>query len=123
MRESATHQNTIPPLRVVITKEEGVYVARCLEYCIASHGHTIEEAQAAFVDALVKFVLVAEHSGENPFASPRPDDTPYHQMWENGRRSGASPTPMRIPGFKTCWKDQEERIESTSVEQLVICAA
>jgi predicted RNase H-like HicB family nuclease len=41
----------LPPLTVVVEKDEDWYVATCPEFGVASQGHSIEEAEAMIEEA------------------------------------------------------------------------
>ena len=49
-------------LTALIEREEGVYVALCPEFDIASQGDTVEEARANLIEALTLFFEEADPS-------------------------------------------------------------
>jgi len=48
-----------PPLHVLLTKEDEVVVARCLDFTVSSHGANEEEALNALADAVKEHVVTA----------------------------------------------------------------
>lgn len=51
-----------PLLHLLLTKEDNVYVSRCLDFTVSSHGETVAEALEAVKAAIVEYVL---HALEN----------------------------------------------------------
>ncbi len=48
-----------PQLHVLLTKEEGVVVARCLDLTVSSHGENKNEAIEALGEAIKEYILTA----------------------------------------------------------------
>jgi predicted RNase H-like HicB family nuclease len=48
-----------PMLHILITKEDNVYVARCLDFTVSSHGETVADAMEAVKAAIVEYVRYA----------------------------------------------------------------
>lgn len=48
-----------PQLHVLLTKEEGVVVARCLDLTVSSHGENTNEALQALGEAIKEYILTA----------------------------------------------------------------
>ena len=48
-----------PALHVLLTKEDEVVVARCLDFTVSSHGEHEEEALKALADAVKEYVVTA----------------------------------------------------------------
>jgi len=46
----------LPPLHLLFTEEDGVIVARCLDFSISSHGETIEEALESISSSLIDYI-------------------------------------------------------------------
>ena len=81
-------------MRVLILKEEAVFVAQCLEYDITAQGQTVVEAQDAFVRVFAAQIAVALRHGEEPLAAfERAPD--YY--WERFNEAQRLADPIRIP--------------------------
>ncbi len=48
-----------PILHVLLTKEDNVIVARCLEFTVSSHGNDEEDALKALADSVKEYILTA----------------------------------------------------------------
>ncbi len=48
-----------PPLHILLTNEEEVIVARCLDFSISSHGGNEKEAMFSLADALKEYIRTA----------------------------------------------------------------
>ncbi len=48
-----------PPLHILITLEDRVIVARCLDFTVASHGNDEKEAMNAITEAAKEYILSA----------------------------------------------------------------
>ena len=48
-----------PPLHVLITKEDEVFVARCLDFTVSSHGNDEKQALESLADSIKEYVLTA----------------------------------------------------------------
>lgn len=48
-----------PELHVLVTKEDDVFVARCLDFTVSSHGSSIKDALNALAEAIKEYVLTA----------------------------------------------------------------
>ena len=48
-----------PPLHILLTSEEEVVVARCLDFTISSHGNNEKEAMSFLADALKEYIMTA----------------------------------------------------------------
>lgn len=48
-----------PELHVLLTKEDDVVVARCLDFTVSSHGKDIQEALESLADAIKEYILTA----------------------------------------------------------------
>ena len=46
-------------MHVLITKEDEVYVARCLDFTVSSHGNDEKEALESLADSIKEYVLTA----------------------------------------------------------------
>jgi len=60
-----------PPLHILLTKENDVVVARCLEFTVSSHGKDEKAALKALADSLKEYVLTAvENDAINTIFDP-----------------------------------------------------
>ena len=48
-----------PPLHILLTFEEEVYVARCLDFLVSSHGETEEKAVHSLAKSIKEYILTA----------------------------------------------------------------
>ena len=48
-----------PPLHVLLTEEENVVVARCLDFTVSSHGENVKDALSFLQDAMQEYVISA----------------------------------------------------------------
>lgn len=55
-------------MRVLLLKEDAVWVAQCLEYDIAAQGTTVTEAKDAFTRHIAAQIKVALKHGDEPLA-------------------------------------------------------
>ena len=69
-----------PPLHILVTAEEDIIVARCLDFTVASHGDTAEEAVESLKEMLSDYVRYYFERGE-PERLVRPDDDEYWQLY------------------------------------------
>ena len=87
-------------MRVLLLKEETVWVAQCLEYDIAAQGPTISAAKDAFVRAFAGQIAVALHCGEEPLATFGKAPQYYWDLFSEAERL-ADPIritdPIKIP--------------------------
>ena len=93
-------------LRVLLLKEDGGWVAQCLEYDIAARGDSIDEALISFRDTLLGQVELDSQRGREPFAGKKPAPPWYWQTLKHARRL-ADPITLKsskearsTPGFR-----------------------
>ena len=48
-----------PTLHILLTKEDNVVVARCLDFTVSSHGENEKEALKALADSIKEYTLTA----------------------------------------------------------------
>ncbi len=48
-----------PPLHILLTREEGLVVARCLDFTVSSHGENEPEAILAVAESVKEYLLSA----------------------------------------------------------------
>ena len=48
-----------PPLHILLTREDRVIVARCLDFTVASHGNEEKEAMISLTEAVIEYILTA----------------------------------------------------------------
>ena len=48
-----------PPLHILLTQEDDVIVARCLDFTVSSHGKDENEALNSLADAIREYILTA----------------------------------------------------------------
>ena len=48
-----------PPLHILLTREDRVIVARCLDFTVASHGNEEKEAMNSLTEAVIEYILTA----------------------------------------------------------------
>lgn len=81
-------------MRVLLLKEDDLWVAQCLEYDIAAQGPTVDAAKEAFVRAFAAQIAVALHHGEEPLATFGPAPRYYWDRFSEAQRLAE---PIRIP--------------------------
>jgi len=60
-----------PALHILLTKENDVVVARCLDFTVSSHGKNDKDALKALADSIKEYVLTAvEHDAVNTIFDP-----------------------------------------------------
>ncbi|MDL1964875.1 MAG: hypothetical protein LWW98_11220 [Deltaproteobacteria bacterium] len=60
-----------PALHILLTKENDVVVARCLDFTVSSHGKDDKDALKALADSIKEYVLTAvEHDAINTILDP-----------------------------------------------------
>ena len=60
-----------PSLHVLLTKEDGVIVARCLDFTVSSHGEDQKSALKSLADSIKEYVLTAlENNAVNTVFDP-----------------------------------------------------
>ena len=60
-----------PLLHVLLTKEDDVVVARCLDFTVSSHGEDQKDALKSLADSIKEYVLTAlENKGINTIFDP-----------------------------------------------------
>lgn len=63
---------TGPPaitLRLLLSKEDGLWIAQCLEYDIVAQGHTLRDVKYEFEKLLVGNIVAHLENGLEPFAN------------------------------------------------------
>ena len=48
-----------PLLHILLTKEDEVFVARCLDFTISSHGKDVKDALKSLAEAIKEYILTA----------------------------------------------------------------
>lgn len=51
-----------PPLHILLTKEDDILIARCLEFTVSSHGNNEDEALQSLADAIKEYLLTASEN-------------------------------------------------------------
>jgi len=51
-----------PSLHILLTKENDVFVARCLEFTVSSHGSSEDKALKSLADAIKEYILTASEN-------------------------------------------------------------
>lgn len=69
-----------PPLHILVTAEDGLIVARCLDFTVATHGDTVEEAVNDLTDMLADHVRYYLERGI-PDKLIRPDHEEHWQIF------------------------------------------
>jgi len=52
-----------PPLHVLLTDEEGIIVARCLDFTVSSHGCDDNDALKSLAESLKEYILTSIEDG------------------------------------------------------------
>ena len=61
----------LPPLHILFSEEDGVIVARCLDFSISSHGETLNEAMESMNSALIDYMEYGiEHGAGDSLFDP-----------------------------------------------------
>ncbi len=53
-----------PELHVLLTKEDNVFVARCLDFTVSSHGEDEEDAIKSLAEAIQEYILTSIENSE-----------------------------------------------------------
>ncbi len=53
-----------PELHVLLTKEDDVFVARCLDFTVSSHGEDEEDAIKSLAEAIQEYILTSIENSE-----------------------------------------------------------
>lgn len=62
-----------PPLHILVIRENGVIVARCLDFTVSSHGEDEKDALKALANSIKEYVLTAvEHDVTDIIFDPAP---------------------------------------------------
>lgn len=81
----AQHRDAIeaPSLRVCVVREDGQFVAQCVDFNLAADGATVDAAIAAFIERYRQHILVAHELGVEPFADtpPPPEADHFANAW------------------------------------------
>ena len=80
-------------MRVLLLKEDAVWIAQCLEYDIAAQGTSITEAKAAFVLHFAAQIEVALKHGDKPLADFASAPQNY---WDRFSASERLADPIRV---------------------------
>lgn len=78
------------PLNVLIVRERGCFLAQCLEYDIAAHGDTVEEAKQRLIKTLLVHLSVAQKRGREPFVDLPGAPAEYVEKWRVCVEAGAA---------------------------------
>ena len=81
----------LPPLHILFSEEDGVIVARCLDFSISSHGETFNEARESINSALMDYMEYGiEHgAGDSLF------DPDLQEYWDAYRELVLFNSPQR----------------------------
>ena len=73
-------------LSLLLLKEEGKWVAQCLDYDITAQGETIDVARSRFARTFVGQVMVDLHHHQEPLEGIKPAPRKYWQMFRKAAR-------------------------------------
>ena len=60
-----------PELHVLVTKEDDVFVARCLDFTVSSHGTSVKDALNSLAESVKEYILTAiENDSTNTIFDP-----------------------------------------------------
>jgi len=60
-----------PELHVLVTKEDDVFVARCLDFTVSSHGTSVKDALNSLAESVKEYILTAvENDAANTIFDP-----------------------------------------------------
>ena len=91
-----------PELHVLLTREDDLVVARCLDFTVSSHGQDVQDALKSLADSIKEYILTAvENDAIDTIFDPAHGK--YWRMYnETGSKSQASQScTLRAP---TWWK-------------------
>lgn len=81
-------------IKVLIFKDNDLFIAQCLEYDIAVQGETLKELEERLVCTLLDYVALSIENREPPFSHvPR---TPK-EFWDLFKKANRLEKPLRIP--------------------------
>ncbi len=83
-------------LRVVVYRDEDVFIAQCLELDVAAHGDSPDAALRAFDLALVRHQAVARHMGTEAFGNVGPAPRAFFEMWDRLCAQGHERRPVLL---------------------------
>ena len=60
-----------PELHVLVTKEDDVFVARCLDFTVSSHGTSVKDSLTSLAESVKEYILTAiENDATNTVFDP-----------------------------------------------------
>ena len=88
---------TMGPITVnaVAFRAEGLWIAQCLEYNLASYTETLEELPDELLQQLVSQIKLDTEAGLTPFANFKPAPARYWKMYEAARAKSAPLRPKK----------------------------
>ena len=69
-------------IRVVVIREDGQFVAQCLEYDIAAQADDLEILQVRLAMTLRAEQAARNGSGSSPFPGLKPAPPHFHSLWD-----------------------------------------
>ncbi len=87
-------------LKIVVIREDDLYVAQCVSLDIAAHGDTAATAVEAFGKLIVHHIVLASRLNKMLFEDVPPAPPEYGTLWEQKRREGHRAEPLQIPAFQ-----------------------
>lgn len=99
-------QTAEKPLRIVVVEQDDCFLAQCLEFDIAAHGQTQDEAVRAFGHAYIRHILVARHLHVQPFIQLQRAPEEFWDLWQTRSAAGKMPTRVQMPTFTVQDRDR-----------------
>ncbi len=103
-----------PILHILLTREDNVVVARCLDFTVSSHGKDKKDAITSLADAVKEYILTAiENSAVNTIYDPA--HSKYWRMFNELEAKQSMNTLRRSIG-KTVMADQSDNIRKAPTQ-------
>ena len=103
-----------PVLHILLTKEDGVVVARCLDFTVSSHGNDEKDAMGSLADAVKEYVLTAiENNAVDTIHDPA--HSKYWRMY-NELEAKQSMSSLKRSIGKTVGSNQSDNIKKAPTQ-------
>ncbi len=103
-----------PVLHILLTGEDSVVVARCLDFTVSSHGKDEKDAITSLADAVKEYILTAiENSAVNTIYDPA--HSKYWRMF-NELEAKQSMSSLKRSIGKTVISDQSDNIRKAPTQ-------
>lgn len=80
------HTDNASRLHILLSIEQDIWVAQCLDFDITAQGKDIDNALDALERVLVGQIIVDQKKGNDPLGSFRPAPQKYWKLYEKGTK-------------------------------------